>query len=66
MPVSEHFGGKGEKVMRSMKKKYGEKEGKSIFYATDNKNKKKKEDKGKKIDVSPSKKVKAKFFLKDN
>lgn len=67
MPLSKHFKGKGEEVMESMKEEYGEKEGKKVFYATDNKrkNKEKKEVKGKKLDTSPSKKVRAKFYLKD-
>ena len=37
MPLSKHFGGKGEKVMASMKKTYGPEKAKSIFYATENK-----------------------------
>lgn len=37
MPLSEYFKGSGEKVMSSMKKKYGEKKGKQVFYATANK-----------------------------
>lgn len=37
MPLSKYFKGSGEKVMRSMKKKYGEKKGKQVFYATANK-----------------------------
>ncbi len=39
MPVSKHFGGHGEKVMANMKKQYGEKKGKQVFYATENKRK---------------------------
>lgn len=35
MPLSK----KGAKIMRSMKKQYGSKKGKSIFYATKNKGK---------------------------
>jgi len=34
MPLGEYFKGKGRKVLESMKKKYGEKKGKSVFYAT--------------------------------
>ena len=34
MPVSEYFSGHGAEVMRNMKKQYGEKKGKSVFYAT--------------------------------
>jgi len=37
MPLSKYYGGKGKKVMKAMKKKYGEKKGKKIFYATANK-----------------------------
>lgn len=37
MPLSEYFKGKGEKVMSDMKDRYGEKKGKSVFYATANK-----------------------------
>ena len=39
MPISKYFKGHGEKVMQSMKKQYGEEKGKSIFYATANKQK---------------------------
>jgi len=35
-PVSAYYGGHGRKVMKSMKKKYGAKKGKQIFYATAN------------------------------
>jgi hypothetical protein len=58
MPLSKYFGGHGEKVMKDMKKKHGDKKGKSIFYATSNK---KKKDKKGGLDVSPSDKVKKKF-----
>lgn len=37
MPISKYFKGKGEKVMKNMKKKYGEKKGEQVFYATANK-----------------------------
>ena len=37
MPVSKYFKGKGEKVMKSMKKQYVSKKGKEVFYATANK-----------------------------
>ena len=37
MPVSEYFAGSGSKVMRNMQKEYGDKKGKSVFYATANK-----------------------------
>lgn len=36
MPISEYYGGKGERVLRTMQKRYGAKEGKKIFYATAN------------------------------
>jgi hypothetical protein len=39
VPISKYFKGSGSKVMKSMKKKYGEKKGKQIFYATSNKRK---------------------------
>jgi hypothetical protein len=35
-PLSKHFKGKGAKVMRSMRKQYGDK-AEEIFYATENK-----------------------------
>lgn len=41
MPISRYYGGHGEQVMRSMRKKYGPKKGKQVFYATLNKRKKK-------------------------
>jgi len=37
MPISEYYKGSGRKVMAAMKKKYGAKKGKSVFYATANK-----------------------------
>ena len=37
MPVSEYYKGEGEKVMRSMQKRYGKEGGKRVFYATANK-----------------------------
>lgn len=37
MPLNKHFGGKGEEVMESMKKTYGGKKAKQVFYATENK-----------------------------
>jgi hypothetical protein len=39
MPISKYFSGHGNKVMESMKKEYGEKKGKQVFYATANKRK---------------------------
>jgi hypothetical protein len=41
MPLSEHYKGDGEKVARSMKRRYG-KRWKQVFYATENKQKKRK------------------------
>ncbi len=37
MPVSGYFKGEGSKVMRNMKRQYGQKKGKKVFYATANK-----------------------------
>ncbi len=37
MPISEYFKGEGDKVMKSMKKTYGPKKAKQVFYATANK-----------------------------
>jgi hypothetical protein len=34
MPVSGYFDGKGEKVLRDMIRRYGEKKGRQVFYAT--------------------------------
>ena len=42
MPLSKYFKGSGEKVMSAMKREYGSKKGESVFYATVNKQKKKK------------------------
>lgn len=39
MPLSKHYGGHGEKVMRAMKEQYGAEEGERVFYATENKRK---------------------------
>lgn len=38
MPISEYFKGSGKKVMKNLKKEYGDKKGESIFYALANKN----------------------------
>lgn len=54
MPLSKYFSGSGEKVMKNMKKEYGEEKGKKVFYATANKRKKKG------VDSGPSDKVKRK------
>lgn len=48
MPVSEYFKGSGSKVMKSMQSRYGDKKGKSVFYATANKRKMAPSDKTKK------------------
>ena len=37
MPLNKHFSGHGKKVMTSMKKTYGAKKAKEVFYATENK-----------------------------
>jgi hypothetical protein len=37
MPLSKYFSGHGEGVMAKMVKQYGAKKGKSVFYATANK-----------------------------
>jgi hypothetical protein len=37
MPVEKYFDGHGNEVMSSMRKTYGDKKGKSVFYATANK-----------------------------
>lgn len=39
MPISGYFKGSGDKVMDSMQKEYGADKGKSVFYATANKQK---------------------------
>ena len=40
MPISKHYKGSGAKVMKKMQEEYGEKKGKQVFYATENKLKK--------------------------
>lgn len=42
MPISKHYGGKGQKVMHEMMARYGAEKGKRVFYATENKRKRKK------------------------
>ncbi len=54
-PLKEYFKGKGEDVMSSMKKEYGDKKGKKVFYATANKKKKSG------VSIEPSEKFKKKF-----
>ena len=39
MPISAYYKGHGEKVMADMEKRYGEKQGERVFYATANKRK---------------------------
>jgi hypothetical protein len=39
VPIDKYFKGDGTQVMASMKKEYGEKKGKEVFYATANKQK---------------------------
>jgi hypothetical protein len=36
MPIKSYFRGSGEKVMASMKKKYGDKKGENVFYGVAN------------------------------
>lgn len=47
VPYPKHnpLSGSGAKVLKSMEKQYGKKKGKSVFYATKNKNKMSKWDK---------------------
>ena len=44
MPISKYYGGHGKEVMDEMTKRYGKDKGKQVFYATENKRKKKKHD----------------------
>jgi len=37
MPISKYYGGKGERVMLTMVRRYGANKGKEVFYATANK-----------------------------
>jgi len=37
MPINKYYGGHGDEVMDNMTKEYGDKKGKSVFYATANK-----------------------------
>lgn len=53
MPLSKYYAGSGEKVMKNMKKEYGDKKGKSVFYATANK-----------MGVAPDKNTKKKMGVK--
>ena len=42
MPISKYYGGHGKKVMADMKGRYGPEKGERVFYATENKRKKRK------------------------
>ena len=53
MPLSKYYNGGGEKVMGSMKKEYGAKKAKQVFYATANK-----------MGVAPDKNTKKKMGVK--
>lgn len=55
MPLSKYFKGHGEEVMSNMKKEYGDKKGKQVFYATANK---------RGMETGPSKGVKKKHGVK--
>ena len=58
MPLSKYYGGSGEKVMKNMKKQYGEEKGERVFYATANKKKKHEKSestKEEKLESGPSK-----------
>lgn len=39
MPISAYYKGKGRRVMRQMKRRYGQERGERIFYAVANKRK---------------------------
>ena len=45
MPLNKYFKGKGDEVMGSLRKEYGEKKGKEVFYGLVNKRKDKKKNK---------------------
>lgn len=51
MPIHKYFKGDGSKVMKSMKKEYGTKKGKQVFYATAHK-----------MDLMPSDEAKKRMF----
>lgn len=49
MPISKHYSGHGDEVMRSMKKTYKDSDtAKRVFYATENKRKNQRKRSGKK------------------
>lgn len=54
MPIGKYFQGHGSDVMSDMQDRYGEKKGKSVFYATANKRNQNPED-NRKPKPSPSK-----------
>jgi len=57
VPLNKYFHGHGDEVMSQMQKQYGEKKGKSVFYATANKtHQTAKEDAGSKELARPRKK----------
>lgn len=63
MPLSKYYGGSGAKVMKNMKKEYGEEKGERVFYATANKKKKHESKESKKhevLEAGPSPKVRRK------
>lgn len=64
MPLSNYYGGSGEKVMKNMKKEYGEEKGERVFYATSNKKKKHEKSesrKEEKLESGPSKNFRRKY-----
>ena len=52
MPTSKYFKGKGNKVLASMKKEYGDAKGEEVFYATANKKGMKPKKKGTRVTVA--------------
>jgi hypothetical protein len=59
MPVKKYYKGSGDKVMKEMKERYGEEEGKRVFYATANKRDMNPEDDKKKKSKKRAEKVAA-------
>lgn len=57
MPVSKYYKGHGEEVMANMKKEYGEKKGKQVFYAVANKQGQKPGKKAKKFRKKSTKQI---------
>jgi len=63
MPLSKYYSGSGEKVMKNMKKQYGEEKGERVFYATANKKKKHEKSesvKEEKLETGPSRNLRRK------